>query len=173
MPHQAQVFRIERVKIPTWLSLALHAVHESLNRDLKPEDRVTFDEYLMWRLSDDIAKDELRLLMDNVPGMRIAATQWARWEAEKAERAKEGPHERRKRDAGPYKSKLAKFMRERGIKRPAVWGTGVMSRRRFYELYDGTAKWPNLATAAAVVRALREVTGEQVEIADVFDLTVE
>lgn len=64
-------------------------------------------------------------------------------------------------------------MRQRGIKRTAVYQTGALSRRRFYELYDGVAKWPNLATAAAVVRVLREITGEQVEIADVFDLAVE
>jgi hypothetical protein len=149
--------------------MALHAIHEAVNREVRPEQRVTFDEYLMWRLADDIKRDELRLLMDNVPGMRLAATQWARWEAERAVKVE---RIRRGKRGAVGTSKLAQFMAAHDISRSAVYSTGAVSRRRFYEIYDGTGA-PNLSTMVDLTRALRELTGGQVEITDIFDLTVE
>lgn len=168
---RCQVLSIVRIELPTFLLLALDAGRRERNAFSPSTDsHMTLSEYVAQRLAEQLRDDELRELYKRVPGLRAAAENHARWVA--AEREKK---EMRRRDtAAKQPTLLGAFMKKHGVRQRAIWSTGVVTRRVLSELISGRYNFsPTLRTLKHITRELRRITGVSVEVAELFDLSVE
>lgn len=164
-----QVFRSRRVEFPKFLVMALETMREMLNlqREGKAEP-MTFDEFIAWRLTEDITEDEFGTMKDELPSLRVAMEQYAAWQAEEIRESAR----RKQAKLAKQPTRLARFMAEHKVERRTLSSGRAVSRRHLHELISGTSTSPTLRMMVEVTREMRRLTGRPVEIADLFDLAV-
>ena len=139
-----QVLSILRLELPTFLLLALGAGRRERNGfNASTDSAMSLSEYVTQRLVKQIRDKELRELYKRVPGSRAAAENHARWVA--AEREKK---DMRRRDAAAKQpTSLGAFMKIHGVRKRAIWSTGVVARRVLSGLISGRYNFsPTLRT---------------------------
>lgn len=77
-----RAFRATTFKLPRFLVLALETKCQEFNAQ-SGEPPLTVDEYLAWRLIEDITRAELRRMATGVPGMRRLMLLHRKWEHRK------------------------------------------------------------------------------------------
>jgi len=168
-----QVFRQTTLSLPKFLVMALETMCRELNLErLKRGDGeplMTLDEYVTWRLSEDITAEELVQLAEGVPGLRTAMRVYARWETQHLREIEDAKRVAAEKEP----TRLARYMKAFHVSQRAVWQSGIISRRRLADLMNGAETSPTLRTMIDITREIRRVTGRPVEVADLFDLTVE
>jgi hypothetical protein len=164
---RSRVFRTVTLELPRFLLTAIETLRELANREKRLDPPMTLDQYLTWWFTETLG-DDLRDIADAVPGVRLAAQEYAQWQARELGLTQAA----KRRLIAKQPTKLARYMKERGIPRRLIWESGLISRRALSDLMTGK-QLPNLRTMISLAREIRRLEDSSVEIADLFDLTVE